>query len=251
MARMSLLEIVQDILSDMNSDNVNSIDDTIEAGQVARMVRSTFMNLYNDRVWPRNAQAFRLTSMADSAKPTHMRMEDEVTEVLWIKYNIAALPTDPIKYRDITYKTPEEFLDLVMARDASLDYAETVIDYNGTPLIIYNNVAPTYYTSFDDEHLVFDSYDNTMDSVLQHSKTQAFGYVEPEFQMVDTFVPQIPAKATPYFLSECKSVCHLKIKEVFSQKDEQNSNRQKSWLSRRKSRIADKNRTRYPNYGRK
>lgn len=249
MAKPTLLEIVQEILSDMNSDNVNSISDTIEATQVATIVKRTFLNLYNDRIWPRTGQLFQLEALSDNARPTHMKFQDNVIEVLWVKYDTRDSEDDPIQFRTIEYKSPEDFVDMVMQRDASKDYAETVIDIHGVPLIIHNNSAPTYYTSFDDEHLVFDSYDNTMDSTLRTSKTHVFGYREPEFTMADTFVPEIPSKAFPYFINEAKSVCMLKIKEVFSQKDEQHSNRQKSWLSRRKRTVG--NGTRYPDYGRK
>lgn len=233
----------------MNSDNVNSISDTVEAEQVARIIRSTFRNLYNDRVWPHTGGLIKLVSMADSNRPTHMKMLDEVEEISWIKYDVRKEATDPIKYVDITYKTPEDFLLYVMSRDASKDYAQTVIDIHGTPLIIHTNAAPQFWTTFDDEHLVFDSFDNSMDSVLQEGKTQVFGYSEPPFLLSDTFVPDIPVKMFPYFLSECKSVAFLKVKEVFSQKDEQNSNRQKGWLSRRKRHA--KNGVKYPNFGRK
>lgn len=232
----------------MNSDNVNSISDTVESEQVARIIRSTFRNLYNDRVWPHTGSLMKLVSMADSNRPTHMKFEESVEEISWVKYDIRKAANDPIKYTDITYKSPEEFLLLVMARDASKDYAQTVIDIHGTPLIIHTNAAPSYWTTFDDEHLVFDSFDSTMDSVLQESKTQVFGYSEPPFTLADEFVPDIPLKMFPYFLSECKSVCFLKVKEVFSQKDEQASNRQKSWLSRKKRHA--NNGVRYPNYGR-
>jgi len=249
MAKMSLLDMVQDILSDMNSDNVNSISDTVESEQVARIIRSTFRNLYNDRVWPHTGALIKLVSLSDSNRPTHMKLLEDVEEISWIKYDIRDTVEGAIRFKDIPYKTPEEFLQLVMGRDADKDYAQVVIDIHGTPLIIHNNHAPSYWTTFDDEHIVFDSFDNTVDSVLQADKTQVFGYSEPEFLLEDEFIPDIPLKMFPYFLSECKHVAFLKVKEVFSQPDAQNSMRQKSWLSRRKRHA--NNGTKYPNYGRK
>lgn len=252
MAKMSLLDMVQEILSDMNSDNVNSISDTEEAEQVARIIRSTFRNLYNDRMWPHTAQMVKLSSMADSNRPTHMKMLDSVEEIHLVKYDVRTSVSDPIKFRDILYMEPMDFLDMVMLRDASKDYAQTVIDIHGTPLIIHTNAPPTYWTTFDDEHMVFDSFDATMDSVLQEDKTQVYGYVEPDFRFEDDFVPDVPLKYFPYFLSEAKSTCFLKIKEVFSQKDEQNSMRQKGWLSRRKRRgKANNGKIPYTGFGRK
>lgn len=249
MAKQTLLDIVQEILSDMNSDNVNSISDTIEATQVANIVRRTFYNLYNDRIWPHTARLMRLNSSADNNRPTHMTVDENVIRVDWVRYDVRDTPADSLEYREIRYKTPTEFIEFVMARDSTKDNMRTVFDYNGTPLIIQTDEQPSYYTSFDDEHLVFDSYDAAVDSILQHSKTQVFGMVEPEFRLEDDFVPDIPTKAFPYFVSEAKSVAFLKIKEVFSQKDEQVAGRQKAWLSQEKHRVGGG--IRFPNYGRR
>lgn len=249
MAKLSLLDMVQEILSDLNSDNVNSISDTVEAEQVARIIRATYRNLYNDRMWPHTGSLLKLSSMADGSRPTHMKLLDDVEEILWVKYDMREAVSDPIRFRDVSYMEPSEFLSMVMARDASRPEAEVVIDIHGTPLIIYNNAHPAYWTTFDDEHIVFDSYLKTMDSVLSESKTQVYGYREPVFELKNEFVPDIPVKLFPYFLSEAKSVASLKIKEVFSQKDEQASTRQKAWLARRKRHAA--NGVKYPNYGRK
>lgn len=249
MAKMTLLDICQEILSDMNSDNVNSISDTIEAQQVANIVRRTFYNLYNDRVWPHTTRLLRLNSSADNTRPTHMLLDEEVIRIDVVKYNKQKDSASKLRYEDITYKTPEEFLAWVMQRDSTKDNMLTVMDYNGTPLIIQTDAHPTYYTSFDDEHIVFDSYDAMIDDILQHSKTQVIGLVEPVFLLQDTFIPDIPAKAFPYFVNEAKSTAFIKIKEVFSQKDEQASGRQKNWLAQEKHRVGGG--IRFPNYGRK
>ena len=43
--RNTLLEMVQSILSDMDSENVNSISDSVEAQQVASVIEDTFFNI--------------------------------------------------------------------------------------------------------------------------------------------------------------------------------------------------------------
>ena len=48
MAKMTLLEITQDIMSDMDSDNVNSINDSVEALQVAQVVKTTYYNIISN-----------------------------------------------------------------------------------------------------------------------------------------------------------------------------------------------------------
>lgn len=250
MAKRTLLDIVQDILSDMNSDGVNSIGDTIEAQQVANIVRSTFYNCWNDRVWPHTASLLRFNSSTDSTKPTHMSMAEQLIRVEWVKYDSRKEITDRMNYCEVRWLEPREFVEYVMNRNPDNDNVRTVFDYNGTPLLILDDQNPTYFTSFDDEHLVFDSFNAVVDSILQHSKVQAFGYTEPDFRMEDDYVPDLPAKAFPYFVAEAKSAAFLKIKEVFSQKDEQTSVRQKNWLTCEKHR-ANGGHIRYPDYGRR
>lgn len=249
MAKLTLLEIVQDILAEMKSDGVNSLGDTEEATIVAGIVRNTYFEIVNNRLWPTQSSLFRLTASTDSDRPTHMRIEDDVGELEWVKYDVRKNASDPIRYRDIQYKSPSDFLDYVMQRDASKDNVLTVFDYHGTPLLITTDQPPAYWTAFDDTYLVFDSYDRNVDSTLQNSKTQVYGTREPSFLLEDDFVPDLPAKAFPYLLAEAKSTCMLNIKEVFSQKTEQSASRQRGYLSRHKRRLEGG--IKYPHYGRK
>lgn len=69
---MTLLDIVQDILSDLTSDEINSISDTAEAEQVARIVLSTYRGMVSSRNWPNHKQIFSLTPSGNSERPTHM-----------------------------------------------------------------------------------------------------------------------------------------------------------------------------------
>lgn len=246
--KLPLLDIVNDVLSDMTSDPVNSISDTFESQQVAKLVRSTYFDLYNERVWPTAGKLFKLTASADAAKPTHMRMEEDVASIEWVKYNCRRLSETRENYVTIRYMRPEDFIEYVMSRDTSDTNITVCIDYNGTPLFIRNNEAPTYFTTFDDEHLVFDSYDSEVDDTLMTSKTQVFGFTEPTFTLSDTFIPDLPSKAFSLLVNEVKSRAFIKLKEVFSQKDEQSATRQRGWLSREKRRVNGG--IKYPNYGR-
>lgn len=248
MAKMTLLDITQEILSDMNSDEVNSIGDTVEAMQVATVVKRTYFNILNDRLWPSTRALIKLVPYSDSAHPTHMKLQADSVEIDWVKYDIAGVGESP-NYQTMLYKPPHEFVQLLLSRDVGDPATQTVLEPSGVPLFIRTDAAPTYYTSFDDETLVFDSFDSTVDSTLQESKIHVYGASEPAWLMEDTFIPIMPAKYFPYLVNEAKSTAFLKIKEVFSQKDDQNAQRQKSWLAQHKYRA--QRAERLPDYGRR
>jgi hypothetical protein len=70
MPRYTLLDMVQSIMSDMNEDLINSIDDTQTGDMVARIVRDTYYDMINSRLWPTHAQLSTLTPSTDDNYPT-------------------------------------------------------------------------------------------------------------------------------------------------------------------------------------
>ena len=248
MAKMTLLDITQEVLSDMNSDNVNSINDTIEAQQVVKIAKRVYFDMINERILPHTSSFFNLTALANPAKPTHVRIEDDVIKVESIKYDCRKAVGDSPDPQEIKYLPKEEFLDMVMARNPENPNVQTVMDT--VPLFILDNQAPSYWTSFDDKHIVFDAYNQDVDTTIQGSKCYCYGEREPAWTSTDEFVPDMPAKMFPYFVNETKSMCFYTIKEAPHQKVEQHASRQRAWLSGEKYRAGGK-RINYPNYGRK
>lgn len=249
MARMSVLDMVQDILNDLDSDEVNSINDTAEALQIAQILETTFYEIIRSRSWPHLKTLVTLTASGSSAKPTHMSLEDEVQELLWFNYDKKKSgDTDP-SFQPVTYITPEEFIDYINQRNSDNSNIDEITDYSGVTLLIRNDTAPTYYTSFDEENIVCDSYDSDVDTTLQSSKTQAYVYVEPTFSQTDVYVPDLPDKAFSYYLAEAKSVAFNALRQAPNPKEEQRSRRQRTRLGKEKWRINGKIET--PDYGRK
>lgn len=247
--KLTLLEIVQDVLSDMESDEVNSINDSIEALQVAQIAKTTYFNIIDGREWPWLKELFSLTGLGDVGVPSHMQIPENIVDVSWIRYNCRLSTDDHDVYNKILYKTPEEFIAYVSTRNNSLSTIDTVTDFGGTILNILNNKAPTYYTSFDDGYIVFDSYDSAVDSTLQTIKTQCYGKRYPTFTMSDTFTADLPVQMFSYYLNEVKSTCFQTLKQMTHQKSEQHSITQR----RRMSQEAFKTNQgiTFPNYGRK
>lgn len=246
---MTLLEIVQDILSDMESDEVNSFDDTVEGIQVAQIVRSTYFAMISNRNWPHTRKAISLVPSNTPDRPTHMRIDDSVKEVLFINYNVEGKDTGRLQFKEVKWLEPDNFLRYTNSRNSSDTNVKVVEDPSGIQLLIIKDKAPQFYTSFDDKHVVFDSFDEEVDNTLQESKVQAAGYVIPDWQHVDSFIPDLPVEAFPALLEEAKSKAMFKLKQFQDVKAEQEASRQQRWLSRKAWSV--KGGIQYPNYGRK
>lgn len=249
MSKLTLLEITQDILNDINGDPVNSINDTEEAEQVASIVRSTYRAMISNRNWPHTLTTVNLTPSGDNLLPTHMTVEEDIKELVSLYYNKVEQGDTRVRYDEIKWKDPDEFLRLVFNRNSEANNVQTVDDPSGVKLLILNDKAPDYYTSFDDNTLVFDSFDSEVDSTLQSNKTLARAYVTPEFVLEDTHTPDLPEEAFSALIEEAKSKASLKLNEVQDMKSEQEAGRQQRWLSRKAWRV--KGGIRYPDYGRK
>jgi len=247
--KMSLLEIVVDILNDMDSDEVNSITDTAESLQVAQIVKSTYYAMLSDRNWPHTRRTITFTPLVDVTKPTHLLVPELVKEVLFVNYDKALVTDTRSKYGPIKWKEPDDFLRLSNNLNRDNTNVLEVQDFGGSVFLIRNDTAPCFYTSFDDKHIVCDSYDSVVDNTLQESKVQAMGYVYPLWEMEDDFIPDLPAEAFISLQEEAKSRASLKLRQVADQKAEQESTRQRHWLSRKAWTINGG--IKYPDYGRR
>lgn len=246
--KMSLLDIVQDILNDIDGDPVNSIDDTVESQQVAQIVKSTYYALQNIRNWKANRTLLNLVASGDDALPTHVYLPENLSELSFVNYDSAREGMTKKVYTAIRYLYPDEFLRRQNGLNSDEDNVDIILDPTGVSLLIRNDIPPTVWTSFDDNVLVFDAYDKAVDDTIQSHKIQAMGFLTPEWLPEDDFVPVMPAEAFTLLLEEAKSRASVKLRQVADQKAEQEAIRQNRWLSQNQWRA--KGGIRKPNYGR-
>ena len=254
MAKMTLLEMTQDILSDMDSDAVNSINTTAESLQVAQIIKTSYYSIIDGKDYPFLYEMFRMFTSGTLDRPTHMNLPDTVIDLGWIKYNNRLTSTAKDLYQKIQYKTPEEFMEILDTRDSTATNIKVVVDSTrygtstGVSLNIFNDKHPQYFTSFDDESLVFDSYLATLENNLQNSQTQCWGKRSIAFTMEDSFTPDIPVQMFTYLLAEAKSAAFVVLKQMANPKAEQTATSQRKRMSQDAWRL--KSGITYPDYGR-
>lgn len=241
--------MTQDILSDMTDDEVNSIDDTFASQQVAAIIRSTYEAMLSNRNWPHTRKLVQVSPYSQEDLPTHMILQSDIKELCFLNYNCATLENDRLNFVEMKWKEPDDFLRFINTRDNTKPNVRTVIDRSGVVLLVLNDKHPTYFTSFDDSTLVFDSYNMTVDNTLQESKVQAMAYINPQWSHVDNFIPDLPAEAFSALVNEAKSTAMFRLKQTQDFKAEKESIKQQRWLSRKAWRVSGG--IQYPDYGRK
>lgn len=220
MAKLTLLDMVQTILTSMDSDDVNTISQTEESLQVVDMIEATLFELYSQREWPHLKNTCQLESLADVNFPTTLKLPDLVGSIDCFKYDITEAADTNKKYRDLKWLEPCDFVDMTLERNTSDTDVDIVNVKNGnTPIWIKNDVMPTWWTSFDDEHATLDSYDKNEESTVQGVNTIVHCVTSPSFTASDTFVPDLPEKAFPLLLAESQRACHIFLKQQDSPLD--------------------------------
>ena len=245
--KLTLIEMVQDILSDMDSDLCNSIGDSEESFQVARILKSVYFDIISRKDWPHLRKTVSLENSLDVSEPNKLKLPEGISKVEFLSYSQKMEDTDNQRFRELQYLYPDEFLLKTNSRNPSnSDITEVVID--DVTMFIINNKPPQYYTSFDDEWIVTDSYVLDMADTLVSTQAQCIAYMTPSWSTTDGFIPDLPTEAFPMFLAEAKSACFARIKQQIDQKSEQQAVRGNIAMAQRG--WAVKGGVRYPNYGR-
>lgn len=202
MAKMTLLDMVQNILSALDSDPVDSIDETVEAVQVAELVKEAYFELLSQRDWPFLFSLGQLQGLSDTSNPTKMKIPDTWNKIKWIKYN----------KKEVQWVDPQTFNDIITNRVTQAG----VINSSGYVI----NHDPVYWTSYDDKYVVFDGYDSSIDSTLHASKSVVYGTEQATWTHIDTFIPNIPEKFFPTLLAEAKSQAFVNLKQQSNAREE-------------------------------
>jgi hypothetical protein len=232
--KYTLLELTQNILSRLDSDEVDSISDTTEAMQVARVIRNTYFNIHARAQLPEHKKLIQLTASGDSTKPVLMLRPDNVTRIDWIKYDKHTSTETVARYDYVTILPLQQFLEQTdMLRTD--DTAVGSMVQNNITFYYRKDVAPCFCTVVDDIYIIFDAYDNVLDTTLQTSKTKCFANTVPTFDLIDSTIPDLDDQQFPLLLNEATSVAFVDLKQQSNEKAEQESRRQWRTLERTKA----------------
>lgn len=243
MAKRTVLDMVQGILSIIDGDSVNSISDTIEATQIADLIRQCYFNIVDEMELPHTGDVRSLEGLGDTDLPTLMRMPEDVSLIEWVKYDVRSTVGGDKEYADIEYKTPHDFVTFVNNRPSTdtTNYKVCTVGEDNVPIIVARLARPYYWTSFDDEYVVFDGFDSNVDSTLQTSKSLVYTLSRPPFTLTDSFVPDLPENLFTYLYSTAEAKAFATYKQALNPKSEQQEGRMRIRSQRNKWRQGRRN----------
>jgi hypothetical protein len=254
--KQTLLKLTQDVLSSIDGDEINSINDTIESKQVVALIKRCYANIVESGDYPVQYTLFQLTASGDATKPTLMTLPtDDVKNVQWVRYDNATLGDTDKVFQPVEFLPLEEFVTRMQALRPSED--TSLVTFNETiagaaiQFIAMSDKAPSFYTTFDQSTLIFDSYDATVDTTLQSSKTLAYGEAVLPWTESDTYV--IPINDHQLLLNETIAWAWAELKQSVNTKAEREVRGQKVTLQRKKDVVDGSSNfhVKTPNYGRK
>lgn len=259
--KYTLLELNQAVLSSMDSDEINSINDTPESQQVTVILKTVLDDMISRGDLTSNKIPFNLAASTDPDKPVLMTKPDNIDRMEWLKYN-CILDGDTVPdWTNMTYLPIEDFVNYVHQYNVTETNVSS-FDYISDGFVFTFNYrtdqAPKYYTTFDDVNIIFDAYDSAVDSTLQSTKTLAYGSKKTEWIEEDTFVPNLQPQQFALLLNEAKSLAWAELKQTVHPKAEVSARR--NWRHLQKTRHTmpmgrlDNNADAFnqlPNFGRK
>lgn len=238
--RQTLLEMVQAILAAMDSDEVNSINDTVESSQVALLIKNVYYDIAVDLDLKEHNTVFELEASGSSARPTYMTLPTNVTRLDTIKYNNMEASDTYSDYKGVSFMPFAEFLDaqnVLREQSSNVGQMSFVLDGLTFEVMYATDKQPEWYTQLKENVLLFDSYDRTLDTTLQKSKTLCEGAVYPVFSLADTFTPDLDPTQFSYLLNRAKVRAFNELKQAQNQEAASETRRQKIIVQKRKHRV--------------
>lgn len=251
MAKKTLLEYVQQLLAETDGDDVNSINDTVESDQYARIVRDThdYIAQLHDLEVSKGVDQLTATS---SSTPNVMDRPVTLATIDWVKYDKRVAAGDPQNFEEVHYLEVKDFLDVVHGYNTDNSNVDAITLSTGIIIPVVNDQAPSYYTIMDEgsDELVFDSYDSDLETNLQASKSLAYGVFTPTLTLSDTATMNLPQHLEQLVLSEARAYIFDIYKDGATREVDRKRRRMEVRAQRMRNIVTNSDNDNRPDYGR-
>lgn len=239
----TLNEMVSQILSALDGDEITSIEDTVEAMQVANLIKGVYYDIATDLGVPEHETLFKLNESGDTLQPVLMTVPSNVTRISSVKYDNKVSTDTYSDFLEVKFLPFQDFYDRQQGLNQNTsDVGEMTYTNNVTQsfkMMYWTDRFPSYYTSTDDYTLIFDAYDSSEESYLQKANTQCQGSVYPTFVVEDAFTPDLDPTGFSYLINKAKTRAFMELKQMANQESAAESRRQKIINQKLQRRVED------------
>jgi hypothetical protein len=194
--KLTLLEIVQDMLTAIDAENVTDVGDTDEAGMCVNIANRSFEDMSSNQRWRHLRQYSTLdtsTYLNEMAVPAGTIALDP--------YNVYYAGTI------VSYLQPEDFLAYTISRDTT---ASNVTELNN--IEVYTDRVPQFFTSDNDEILRFDAIPSAINGLVS-SSFRCLIYKGPTSRLTtSTQYFDLPYQAFPALTTLCVATAIIELK---------------------------------------
>lgn len=240
----TLLDIVQDMLSSINGDQVSSYASTVESRRCAKIAEQVFLEFIANTTVEEQEDLIQLDGVGDVLNPTQLLVPDKIDKIVKLEYKDSTG-----RFRDVHYLEPVEFVEKL---NNNVGLTNTVeMTYNSAGLVVRTDQQPHYWTTFNDRDIIMDAFEQNIEATLQGSKTRVIvSYAGPEtWTTSDTFVIPLDADAISTYKAECMERAWFVIKERSNAGVTKAARRERAKLHHRTS-VYDNTHLNYASYGR-
>lgn len=207
MKRYTLLEVVQEAARAIGGDEIDTLDESVEAMDLAGLAVSTLNDIIGRQAWEFLSDRVILLTTSDGFI---FALPQNVLEVLEV-YATSGSQKD----QTVPYAMPQYFV-----RRAALNVSGTTITIPNTGVLTLNPTGlPTRYTSFDEESIVLlnNAPTNTI-RVRARITMDLSGAGSTTTGYVASWVPDMPLRMFNYWVCETCAVAAALLRQDVSQR---------------------------------
>lgn len=219
MKRYTMLEMVQEVGRALASDEITTMDESVEAVDITNIAAAALENMSTRREWYWRQHKVRQMLPGTGGQKTSMVLPDDVDAIEKVQYRSDIFGSNQATFSTLEFIELEKFLELVRSRDLAAPNVETLpLGDDAVPIYVYNDRPPKYFTQFDEGVIVCDAYDIAVDpSGLSSSRSMLVATVNIDTSTARTtpgWIAPIPTRFFPLWLALATASASLKLRQM-------------------------------------
>ena len=212
MAKRTILTLVQEIGEGIDTDEIDSLNETEEVVRIVNILEQTLKEVLDRKTWEFMKGKVRQLDdrLPGSSQLNTLLIPADVTRITCLKYK-----DDNDKFYEVQYMQACDFVAMLQARTETEADITAIINADGVALNTRTTVPPQNWTSFDEETITFDSYNAASGSGNLIADSVIIADVMPVTDFTDpTAVLNIPERMETLVFNEALVTCNYRLRQT-------------------------------------